>query len=663
MTVSQPAMFTLQAFTDLGALAVGGRLYTYASGTTTHKTAYTDAAGTIPHTYTTLDAGVTQFIALDARGELPAPLYLTAGAYDIALKTSTGATVWTRRADPTGADLAGTGGAALIGYLPAGTGAVATTMQAKLRESISDSGYTTLQQAVTAATGKRLTVYGSWTVTAAVTIESNTEIVLAPGSVVTTSTADISVFSATSKTNIRIAGPGTISKTGTGTVSYVGLVLLESCTKCIVEGVNFAGMQWSGVLLSNSDYCTVRGNYFSGGLGTVQDSADVHVFRQSRFNIVDGNFCYGGGYVGVFVQDPGTSLIPSRNCVTNNRIGAHTAYGILQYNIDSSDAFTEISGNFIEGITGVAVSGNSGAGIYVVNSGGVSVIGNTIRNCCISTTGLTLTPAGIGLNSLAATLSPCVVSGNSITDIVNYFGIEVATSSAGVSIVGNTIRLSTSVSSNTIGVYINAASNCSVNGNTIIVATTANTTGITVHSNGVDTSNNTISNNNISGCGYAGIRVFQTGAFVNNNMNISGNVVSGGGVSCVPFLLATINDGTVTGNVGKADTTNTVSFTSNLRVVLAGNNFTTTGTKSFITSGICTGCYYDKSNYSGENYTFIQNTATGLIVEFLGNAVPLASNWAVGDRVEMSVPVVGQAKGWRCTVAGVPGTWVSEGNL
>lgn len=57
------------------------------------------------------------------------------------------------------------------------------------------------------------------------------------------------------------------------------------------------------------------------------------------------------------------------------------------------------------------------------------------------------------------------------------------------------------------------------------------------------------------------------------------------------------------------------------------------------------------------------NSGTGLIVEQLGNAAPVTGTWAVGDRIEQSVPAVGQPKGWRCTVAGSPGTWVSEGNL
>jgi hypothetical protein len=45
------------------------------------------------------------------------------------------------------------------------------------------------------------------------------------------------------------------------------------------------------------------------------------------------------------------------------------------------------------------------------------------------------------------------------------------------------------------------------------------------------------------------------------------------------------------------------------------------------------------------------------------NAAPSANTWAVGDRVVNTSPTVGQPKAWVCTVAGTPGTWVSEGNL
>lgn len=47
----------------------------------------------------------------------------------------------------------------------------------------------------------------------------------------------------------------------------------------------------------------------------------------------------------------------------------------------------------------------------------------------------------------------------------------------------------------------------------------------------------------------------------------------------------------------------------------------------------------------------------------MGTAAPTTGTYAVGDRVLNSAPAVGSPKGWICTVAGTPGTWVSEGNL
>jgi hypothetical protein len=54
---------------------------------------------------------------------------------------------------------------------------------------------------------------------------------------------------------------------------------------------------------------------------------------------------------------------------------------------------------------------------------------------------------------------------------------------------------------------------------------------------------------------------------------------------------------------------------------------------------------------------------------FYASATPASTSpwstsaWIVGDRAFNSAPGSGLPKGWLCTVAGTPGTWVSEGNL
>jgi hypothetical protein len=135
MAASQPANFNLQEFTDAGMLLVGGRLYTYAYGTTAQKTAYIDPDGTVPHTYTSDGAG-GQYIALNARGELPAPLYLVDGSYDLSLRRADGSTVWTRKADGVEnsnrslvAQLALSSGSSMVGFIQSGAAAVKRWVQ------------------------------------------------------------------------------------------------------------------------------------------------------------------------------------------------------------------------------------------------------------------------------------------------------------------------------------------------------------------------------------------------------------------------------------------------------------------------------------------------------------------------------------------------------
>ena len=104
MSASQGGYFNAQQFTNLGQLGVGMRLYGYNFGTTQFKQIWQDAAGTISQVYSD-DGGPlpdSQYIPMDARGECPV-LYLSPGSYSLALKDSLGATVWTRRADPTAA--------------------------------------------------------------------------------------------------------------------------------------------------------------------------------------------------------------------------------------------------------------------------------------------------------------------------------------------------------------------------------------------------------------------------------------------------------------------------------------------------------------------------------------------------------------------------------
>lgn len=64
---------------------------------------------------------------------------------------------------------------------------------------------------------------------------------------------------------------------------------------------------------------------------------------------------------------------------------------------------------------------------------------------------------------------------------------------------------------------------------------------------------------------------------------------------------------------------------------------------------------FDSIPYIFRHYGFRREVYT--------TAAPTLLTWRVGDLAVNRTVAVGSAKGWRCTVAGTPGTWVSEGVL
>ena len=113
-----------QQFLDnSGNVLTGGKLYTYAAGTTTPQTAYTSSSGATP---------LSNPIILDAAGRVPTgEIWLTMGSsYKFVLQSSTDVLITTWD------NITGTSSnAATIVYVPSGSASVSSTVQAKLRES------------------------------------------------------------------------------------------------------------------------------------------------------------------------------------------------------------------------------------------------------------------------------------------------------------------------------------------------------------------------------------------------------------------------------------------------------------------------------------------------------------------------------------------------
>ena len=112
-------IFKNQFFDANGVPLSGGKVYTYSAGTTTPKSTYTDSTGVTPN---------TNPVILNSRGE--ASIWLS-GNYKIILKDSLDNQIWSVD------NVAQLNDASNITFTPSGTGAVATTVQGKLMESVS----------------------------------------------------------------------------------------------------------------------------------------------------------------------------------------------------------------------------------------------------------------------------------------------------------------------------------------------------------------------------------------------------------------------------------------------------------------------------------------------------------------------------------------------
>jgi hypothetical protein len=128
-----------QFFDNNGVILSGGKLYSYAAGTSTPQATYTSASGSTAH---------TNPIVLDSAGRVATgEIWVTAlQAYKFVLYTSTNVLIatWDNITGISGTGIATD--AALVSYTPIGTGAVVTNVQSKLRETVSVFDFMTAAQ-------------------------------------------------------------------------------------------------------------------------------------------------------------------------------------------------------------------------------------------------------------------------------------------------------------------------------------------------------------------------------------------------------------------------------------------------------------------------------------------------------------------------------------
>jgi hypothetical protein len=291
-----------QYFSTAGAPLVGGKVWTYQAGSTTPLATYSDAAGAIPN---------ANPVILDSRGE--ASIFFSAAAYKVALQDSTGASIWTQD------NLVVYAGADTVNYTPAGTGAVATTVQSKLRESVSVKDFGADATGVTDSTSAFLAA----------------------------ATASLSVFI-----------PAGTYKLTSGSLSFS-------------TGVAFIGAGQGAVTLNcasgTSNLFSWTGSATGGGMSGVTINGSgmtggnlISNIGQSRWTIRDCILL--GGYNGVYIQDQNVATLS--NVYFNNQVGA---YSIKNYGngtqaanvLDINNVQIGFATNISSSPTGIIIDGDA----------------------------------------------------------------------------------------------------------------------------------------------------------------------------------------------------------------------------------------------------------------------------------------------------------------
>ena len=280
-----------QFFDNNGVPLAGGLLYTYQAGTAISNATYTSSSGLIPN---------ANPIVLSSTGRVPFEIWLTQGvSYKFVLKTSAFITIGTYdnidgAADPADiyAALAASSGSSLVGFIQSGSGAVATTVQAKLRESVSvlDFGATgdgttddtTAIQAALNASRYVVVPIGTYRLESTITVPANTRLEFQGG------------------TSIVSPPPAVFFKAHNG----VGISLGASC---IISG--------GGIYSNKTTYPTGNGINMLGGQSTIEnfainDVGGVGIRLGSVSTYVNTNSCqltnikiYGCGSDGIYIHD------------------------------------------------------------------------------------------------------------------------------------------------------------------------------------------------------------------------------------------------------------------------------------------------------------------------------------------------------------------------
>lgn len=337
------------------------------------------------------------------------------------------------------AALPGTGGASLVGFLQAGTGAVARTLQAKEydRVSVKDFGAvgngSTDDTAAINAAETAVNASGAGTLyfpdggvymvnNGGLTKRSNVNWEMGGSTVkalAQTFTAPTGLVNATSASNFRIRD-GIFDTSLMVTSGNVSSIALELCSSYAIEGCQFNGVQLFGISHDGGSNFSIKNNIITKATAANTQNQGILVSvaaGTSSNGLIDGNVLSNTG-----MDISATNTIISNNNISNWKYGA----GITT-EISASCSFLSIVNNVCVGGTGTDVNSTNCPGIEnwapystirgnlcAANSGDGISQGGLLTNCegniCLNN-GQT---GGNGITARYQTGSPTVGASHSV---------------------------------------------------------------------------------------------------------------------------------------------------------------------------------------------------------------------------------------------------------
>ena len=287
-------------------------------------------------------------------------------------------------------------------------------------------------------------------------------------------------------------------------------------------------------------------------------------------------------------------------------------------------------------------SGGNAGGTYGIklNSQGAAAVNNTIlgRSIDVTTGGLCIGVAAVNTGNLEST---ALVDSNYIVNA--QYGVLHNDTATSTKVFTTTIRDNRINDAVLHGV--NVGSNCTVEGNRIYrsgsEAVTAQTPIAQTYIRNNFAFNCATTNNPI----IAATVVFsQAGTGAEGYFEVTGNVIEdtrGASAAKYGYFF----------NAYGAPSTNKIVFSP--------------GYSAGLFTAIAFDKYFSAINQTNQlDATLVPGPRTIIASNNPSIIAPwLTMPWNVGDRAIFSAPTVGLPKAWVCTVAGTPGTWVSEGNL